>query len=233
MSGRIFKNCKEAINEIKRDIHEMGIKVHPHSMQNKIVKDDPNYETQEVQNYSFTILDTTDKNDIVGNDLDWCKAEFKERVVYCNKFTNPGKAWLLRKSTWEPFLVDGKMDYTYNARISGEDQLELVIAELKRNPDTRQAIIQIHEPHDALFMGGTRRIPCSLCYQLMIRNGKLDIIYMMRSSDFNSHFKNDIWLADELRRYISDATHIPVGLFMMNISSLHIYRGYNNDEKVF
>ena len=231
MSGRIYKNCKEAINEIKRDIHEMGIKVHPHSMQNKIVKDDPNYETLEVQNYSFTILDTSDKDDIVGSDYKWCVEEFTERID--DNFHNPGKAWKLRESTWEPFLVDGIMDYTYNERINAWQQLERVIEELKYNPDTRQAIIQIHSPHDAREMGGKRRIPCSMYYQLMIRNGKLDIIYNMRSSDFSTHFKNDIWLADELRKYISFAIQMPIGLFFMNISSLHIYRGYNNDEKIF
>lgn len=220
--GRIFMNCEEAINEIERDIMEMGIKVHPHTMQNKNVKDDESYSTLEVQNYTFTILQMADKDKIVEN-VAWCKAEFKERVS--SKSINPGEAWKLRESVWSEFLVDGKFDYTYNQRINGKNQLELVINELRENPDTRQAIIQIHWPGDASSMRHNR-IPCSMYYQFMIRRGRLDIIYNMRSSDFDTHFKNDIWLADQLRRYIALNIQQDIGLFHMNVGSLHRYKNY-------
>jgi thymidylate synthase len=221
--GRIFKNMKEAINEIERDISEMGIMVHPHSMQNKNVKDDPNFDTMEVQNYTFTILDTRDKDKCVDH-LKWCELEFEERINTIN-FENPGAAWLLRKETWEPFLVDGKMDYTYNERINLVGQLSAVIKELRENPDTRQAVIHVNIPGDSLFWR-QKRIPCSMYYQFMIRRGKLDIIYNMRSSDFDTHFKNDIWLAAELRDYIAMCIDVPTGLFHMNVGSLHRYRNY-------
>ena len=53
---RIFENMTEALNEIERDIMEMGIQVWPRSMQNKDVRNDENFSTLEVQNYSFSIL---------------------------------------------------------------------------------------------------------------------------------------------------------------------------------
>lgn len=220
---RIFENMKEAINEIERDIMEMGIAVHPHSFQNKNVKDNKDFSTLEVQNYSFSILNMLDKNKVVGQDLKWCQEEFKERIK--TNFINPGEAWKLREHIWEEFLVDGKMDYTYNERMNAFEQIELVIAELSKNPDTRQAIIHIHNPRDVRFMQ-TKRIPCSLTYQLMIRRNALDIIYNMRSSDFYTHFKNDIWLADELRNYITKWIDQEPGIFHMNIGSLHIYKNY-------
>lgn len=61
-------------------------------------------------------------------------------------------------------------------------------------------------------------------YQFMVRDGKLDVIYVMRSSDFATHFQNDIWLADELRRYIASQLNLPIGKFIMFVSSLHIYK---------
>ena len=221
--GRIFKNMKEAINEIERDIMEMGILVHPDTMQNKNVKGDPAYDTLEVQNYTFAILDTSDKSDCIDNQ-EWCKQEFLERI---NPETcNPGKAWLLRKSTWEPFLNErGEFDYTYSERMNLFDQITRVINELKENPDTRQAIIHINIPSDCKVWR-KNRIPCSMYYQLMIRRGKVDIIYNMRSSDFDTHFKNDIWLASELRNYISEEIDRQPGLFHMNVGSLHRYRNY-------
>jgi len=222
--SRIYANMKEAIDEIERDIMEMGIKVHPHTMQNKNVKDNDNFSTLEVQNYTFTILDMRGKDGLVPN-LFWCKAEFEERIS--KEFENPGKAWKLRREIWEEFLVNGKMDYTYNERILGFDQLDLVIFELKNNPDTRQAVLHLHYPADVSNMQ-KKRIPCSMYYQFMIRNGKLDIIYNMRSSDFDTHFRNDIWLADELRKHIANKLNIPVGLFHMNVGSLHRYKNYTS-----
>ncbi len=223
--GRIFKNMSEAINEIERDIVEMGITVHPHTMQNKDVRYDDSYSTLEVQNYSFTIMDCSDKDKLVGDCLSWCNAEFKERIASLGK--NPGDAWKLRKEVWEEFLDDGKFNYTYNERINKHSQLNLVIKELQINPDTRQAVIMIHHPEDKTKMQ-IERIPCSLSYQYMIRRGKLDVIYTMRSSDFNTHFKNDVWQADELRNYIAKFLKIQPGLLHMNIGSLHIYKNYNN-----
>ncbi len=48
----------------------------------------------------------------------------------------------------------------------------------------------------------------------------------MRSSDFDTHFRNDIWLADELRNYIANFIGIEPGLFHMNVGSLHRYKDY-------
>lgn len=228
--GRIFRNMAEAVNEIERDIMEMGILVHPHTMQNKNVKDDPAYDTLETQNYSFSILDTSDKDSCVEN-VRWCREEFMERIDPSTE--NPGEAWKLRESTWKEFLnKDGTMDYTYSERMNSFAQVELVIKELTENPDTRQALIHINFPEDCL---GWRqiRIPCSVYYQFMIRRGALDIIYNMRSSDYATHFKNDIWLAATLRDYIAERVKIPTGIFSMNIGSLHIYRSYGNHKHVF
>jgi len=221
---RIFETMKEAINEIERDIMEMGIQVHPHSMQNKMVSDDENFETLEVQNYSFAILKLTDKDEQVSDCLNWCKAEFEERIAPFD--INPGDAWKLRPEVWKEFLTDlGTFDYTYNERI--RKQLTEVIKELKENPDSRRACIDIHKPYDTInFMRALVRIPCSMYYQFLIRRGKLDIIYNMRSSDFDTHFKNDIWLAGELRDYIARQIDIEPGMFFMNIGSLHRYKNY-------
>lgn len=222
---RIYQNCKEAINEIKRNIYEMGIKVHPHSMQNKIVKDNENFSTIEIQGEVFSIENTNDKNDIVGKDLEWCQKEFGERI---NQTSNPGQAWKLRENVWEEFMVDDKMDYTYSERMFY--QIQKIVNELKINPDTRQAIIEVHNNQlDIDSIGGKKRIPCSMFYQLMIRKNfdnipYLNIIYVMRSSDFYTHFKNDIWLACELKDYVAKQLSITPGNLTMFIGSLHIYK---------
>jgi len=229
--SRIYKNCVEAVNEIERDIMEMGIKVHPKSMQNKDVSDDDNFSTMEVQNYSFTILNANDKDEIVGACLDWCIAEFVERMN--RNSLNPGNAYKLRGNVWEQFLTDGEFCYTYSERLHYANQFAQVIEELKRNPDSRQAIIHVHFPEDVDRLGGKKRMPCSMYYQLMVRRDRLDIIYNMRSSDYATHFKNDIWQACALRDYIAEELNINPGMFHMNVGSLHIYKGYGDHKHVF
>jgi len=224
---RIYANCKQAISEIQRDLFEMGTKVHPQSMQNKIVKDDDNYQTKELQGYSFMILNGTDKDEITST-LEWCKAEHLERISGWNNICkheskNPGEAYKLRENVWNEFLVDGRFEYTYNERMFW--QIKAVLEELKKHPDTRQAIIEVHDrTTDQFRMGGVARIPCSMYYQLMIRDGKLDIIYTMRSTDFYTHFKNDIWQAIKLREFFAEQLGIENGKFIMFAGSLHAYK---------
>lgn len=224
--SRIYANCTEAINEIKRNLYELGIEVFPNSMQNKIVKGNEDFRTKELQNECFTIIDTSDKDEIVGKDIAWCHTEFSERVSRLEN--NPGSAWNMRKSTWEPFLnSENKFDYTYSDRM--KDQIDLIITELKRNPDSRQCVMDIHQAEDIKYMGGMRRNPCSLNYIFQIRmsnNGfkKLNVTYVMRSCDFATHFKNDIWLCAELRDYIAKEVGIASGTLSMFITSLHIYK---------
>ena len=220
--ARIFSNCKEAINEIERDIMEMGIQCKSNSMQNKIVKGNDDFSTLEVQNYSFSILDGSDRMTISPSP-EWILAEFEERI---SKGINPGEAYKLREAVWTPFLVDGKFDYTYSERYNADGQLDLVIAELKKNPDTRQAIVQVFDSSDGQYLGGKRRVPCSIYYQLMIRRGKLDIIYNMRSSDYDTHFKNDVILAMKLQEYVGSKINAKIGTFHMNVGSLHRYKNY-------
>jgi len=236
--SRIYENMHEAIREIERDIMEMGIRVHTKTMQNKIIENDENYSTMEVQNYSFTILDLADKDKCIGPDLDWCKWEIKERTS--GEQLNPGQAWKLRQDVWEPFLVDGKMDYTYAERFSHYphplkelSQIHTVIEILEADSDSRQAIIHVHFPMDVAAANEFEiplRVPCSMYYQFMVRRGKLDVIYNMRSSDFDTHFKNDIWLADELRNYIANIIGLKPGLLHMNVGSLHRYKNYTTEH---
>lgn len=222
---RIYANCKQALNEIKRNLYEMGVEVWPNSMQNKVVKDDDMYMTKEIQNECFTILSTKDKDEIVERDLEWCKAEFAERIS--RRDMNPGEAWKIRSHVWKEFMKDGKHDYTYANRM--KDQIDPIIEELCKNPDSRQCMIEIHTPEDINYMGGLRRIPCSLEYLFQIRkdgNGvkKLNCTYVMRSCDYYTHFKNDIWLAAELRDYIAKAVAVQPGNLTMFIASLHMYK---------
>lgn len=222
---RIYKNCEEALNEIKRDLAELGVCNRTKTMQDKNIENDDDYVTNELQGYSFCIVDDSDKDKMVGDLLNWNLAEFVERTS--DKHINPGKAWKLRKIIWNEFKHTGRFGYTYNERI--RPQLNKTIELLNFDSGTRQAIITIYnQQKDTDNRGGKVRIPCSMHYQFMKRNDALDVIYVMRSCDLFTHFKNDIWQACKLRDYIAEKTNNKPGKFFMFIGSLH---GYKKDMK--
>lgn len=218
---RIYRNAVEAITDIGRELKKCATVVHTQTMQNKVVGNLPEFATKEIQAFDFTILDTSDKDQMPNVTLEWLKAEFKERVSPTQ--VNPGEAFLLRPEVWNEFLNDDiQFDYTYSERMHW--QLDAVVNELALHPETRQAIIQIHDRNIDQERMGLKRIPCSMYYQFMLRDGKLDVIYNMRSTDFATHFQNDIWLAAELRNWIAEKIGVQPGKFIMFASSLHIYK---------
>ena len=218
---RIYRNCSDAIGDIGREFRKVSTEVWTQTMQNKDISENEDYKTKEIEGFSFAILDTSDKDLMPEVTKTWAEAEFEERISGSN--LNPGKAWELRKEVWTEFLTDsGKFDYTYSERIGLQHQK--AIHELIARPETRQAIIQIHNREIDDKVMGSKRIPCSMFYQFMLRDGKLDVIYVMRSSDFVTHFQNDIYLAIKMQEYIARFAGYKTGKFLMFVSSLHCYK---------
>lgn len=239
----MFIDWEETQEEIKRDLAEMGIEVRPKTMQDKVIEGNEDYFTKELQNYCYTILDANSKM-ITGVSQPWADAEFKERVydpwernldgdeVLIPEFVNPGEAWKLRKEVWTEFMHDGKMAYTYNERFWNNDQLRLIIDRLKEDHDSRQLWLSVWDPCvDPDNLGGVSRVPCSLGYNFQFRDGKLNIHYVMRSCDFSTHFRNDVYLAIRLLEYVAKEAGLEVGNFTHSIFSLHVYK--KDIEKVF
>lgn len=221
---RIFLDCYELRSELMREVYEMGHEIESASMQNKDVKGNPDFITKEIINYSYCLKSLDKESFLFLNDpdsQDWVKEEFQERVS--GDFINPGKAWKIRGNVWKQFLnAEGKFDYTYNQRFG--EQLKTLISELKLHPNSRQAILSIWREQDVFRLGGRKRVPCSIYYQFMIRQGKLNIIYNQRSCDIMTHFGNDIYLAWALMEYVARETDNKPGYLFHNIASLHCYK---------
>ncbi|PWL79517.1 MAG: hypothetical protein DBY24_06700 [Prevotellaceae bacterium] len=236
---RIYTNAQEMVEEVKRDLAEMGIVVRPVTMQDKYVKGNPDYETKELQNYSYCLLNARSQ-DIPGVTQPWADAEFKERVtdpwerypdgepllepISLPNFINPGEAWKLREEVWSEYMHDGKLAYTYNELLWNNDQLTKIMNRLKEDPDSRQLWISLWNPNkDPDFLGGVSRVPCSLGYGLQVRDGKLNLHYVMRSCDFVTHFRNDVYLAIKFLEWVAEKTGYPVGDFTHTMFSCHVY----------
>jgi len=249
---RIYTNPYEAMRETERELWEMAIEVHPETMQDKLVRDNPDYLTKEIRGYAFKIKDWQwDIADIkrvmkyffreeADDVLTYVLVEFRERVS--GKVYNPGKAYLHRQQLWKEYLHEGKFAYTYSERLA--PQIKVILHELQKHPETRQAILNIHSnirpvegdvwpSDDLLNIGGAGRVPCSMYYQIMIREKKVDLVYCMRSCDFLQHFPVDISLALLIQDWFADNLKLLTGTFTYFVGSLHAYHKDLKEREIF
>lgn len=79
-----------------------------------------------------------------------------------------------------------------------------LVKQLHKAPLTRQAYLPIWFPEDTGAVHG-KRVPCTLGYHFIIRDGKLDISYFMRSTDLLRHYQDDIYMAMRLAQWVVDS----------------------------
>lgn len=229
---RIYSSSYELMSEMGRELNSYGQTVKPKTYQNKNIEGNEDFVTKEIicQQYCLTSLQDPTWLFFYSRSREWADAEFQERID-TSDIINPGKAWELRKDLWEQFLVNGKFDYTYNERII--HVIKPLIRLLKDDNDTRKAVLPIFNGDmdglDTDWYDSSRRIPCSMYYDFLIReNSKgekvLHICYHQRSSDFVTHFGNDVYLAWRLMEYVAKEVGVKPGYLYHTIDSLHTYQ---------
>jgi hypothetical protein len=106
------------------------------------------------------------------------------------------------------------------------DLVELLVKE----PHTRQGWIPLFFPEDTGIGDGGRK-PCTLGYQIIVRDGRAHIYYPLRSCDFIRHWADDcylavrllLWVIDECRKRSEFWKNIAPGTYSMHMTSLHIF----------
>lgn len=106
-----------------------------------------------------------------------------------------------------------------------------VIDTLANEPTTRQAYLPVWFPEDTNSTNKGRK-PCTLGYHFIMRKGKLDITYHIRSCDFFRHFDDDVYMTIRLAIHVLQCCrsinpevwrHVELGCLVMNITSLHMF----------
>jgi len=111
----------------------------------------------------------------------------------------------------------GNWEYTYHKRM--EKQIPWLIGELKRNPDSRRAVIIIREEHDL-----TSDSPaCLQLLQFMIRNGALHCKVVFRSNDATKATFMNAYALVMLQKRIAETLGVPVGSYTHRANSFHVY----------
>jgi thymidylate synthase len=101
---------------------------------------------------------------------------------------------------------------------------------LKNDPTTRQAYLPIWFECDGQMAYDNRRVPCTLGYHFIQRDGVLHCFYPMRSVDALRHFHNDVYFANRLTKWIIEQcgwNDVQCGDLTFQAVSFHCFQ---NDE---
>jgi thymidylate synthase len=125
----------------------------------------------------------------------------------------------------ERYADDGQLQGAYGPRMRnwrGEvDQLDHVRRLLLRDPDSRQAVIQLYDPQRDTR--GHRDVPCTLNYRFFIRRGRLDMHITMRSNDVWLGLPYDLFTATLLQEVMAGWLGVELGIYHHHVDSLHLY----------
>ena len=208
----------------------------------------PQGDTIELEDVSFETQLPNNKTDwqlFVKPNLPWAEDHFLERVSGEPLNPPPSSAWwpYAQKNNSE-FKADEKFSHTYPERfwpksiignLQTPDGLEdmvgirypwgdlLDVVHLLRNrPGTRQAYLPVWFPEDTGALED-QRVPCSLGYHFLLRNGELKVVYYIRSCDLFRHFRDDVYMAGRLCQWVAEGIFARPGRLVMHISSLHVF----------
>ena len=134
-----------------------------------------------------------------------------------NEISEKAKIWKLMMVPDTGGEVNSNYGYFWNYN----DQLDRVIADLKRNKETRRAIV-VHYDLNELdrYQFDT---PCNDVLNFYVREGWLDLTVFARSIDLVYGFCNDQYTFSKLMEYVSKETGYRVGEMHWFITNLHIY----------
>lgn len=114
----------------------------------------------------------------------------------------------------------------------GCDQVDEVIAELARNPDSRRAVIQMwHVYVDTPICAG-KDLPCNLVLTVQVNSlGEVELTVFQRSGDalWGVHGANNVHFS-VLQEYIAGALGRPVGPMTQVTVNYHAYTAVLSDE---
>ena len=111
----------------------------------------------------------------------------------------------------------------------GQNQVENVIATLRKKPDSRRAVVQIFEAPD----GATeqKEAPCTCTIQFAIRAGRLQMMTFMRSNDIYYGLPHDVFAFTMLQETIARTLGVGLGKYRHSVGSLHLYDKHVDDAK--
>lgn len=145
---------------------------------------------------------------------------------------NNETSWISKYSNfWSNISDDGKTAnsaygsrlFSYHPAIANNRfvQWDYIVEELKRDPDSRRAVMHLRTPSDSI--DAKLDVPCTLALQFFIRDRELHQVVHMRSSDVVFGIAYDIPAFTLFQEILANELGVKLGTYTHVSNSLHIY----------
>jgi len=124
------------------------------------------------------------------------------------------------ENAWEYTYHDRIVNYDLSPAGKNFNQLQFVIDELKRSPDSRRAVIDIRDNRVDPFNANPA---CLQHMQFFVRGGRLHMKVLMRSNDAAEATFMNAFAFIMLQKHVADALNLPVGSYTHRANSFHCY----------
>ena len=178
--------------------------------------------TREILNAKIQILDVS--NAVISIRDISIEYLFGELVWYFSR-RNDLKFISKFSSFWNHLSDDGETCNSAYGHIifqkHGFDQLGKCIELLRRDPNSRRAVININVPNE--HVRETKDEPCTVSIQFLLRDNKVLCTVYMRSNDIWFGFPYDVVFFTELQRIVAMNLDAELGTYTHMVGSLHMY----------
>jgi len=143
---------------------------------------------------------------------------------------NDSTKWISRYAPfWRGISDDGvTANSAYGSRIFRQHprigqivQWKYVIDELRKDPESRRAVIHIRVPADSDT--ASKDVPCTLSLHFFLREGKLHLHVSMRSSDIVLGLAYDVPAFTVMQEMMANELDVELGEYVHTSNSLHCY----------
>lgn len=207
-----FKNAREAFVYFYNEINDNGI----------VFGD-----TKALFNVGFTLEHPQSKIIDVLNpnrnfNLQYAEAEWQWYLSGDSSIDKLGEINGSIPPIWETMAdSDRKVRSNYGWQWERNHQLDKVVAMLKTNPETRQAVISIYDGKEISTY--SKDTPCTYAVQFTILDNKLHMAVLMRSNDLWFGFCNDQYCFASLQELVAERLSMELGTYYHFAHNLHLY----------
>ena len=207
-----FKNAREAFIYFYNEINSNGVAFG---------------DTKALFNVGFTLENPSQKNINVLNpdrkfNLEYAEAEWQWYLSGDPGIDKLGEINGSIPPIWETMAdSDRKVRSNYGWQWERNHQLDKVVAMLKTNPETRQAVISIYDGKEISTY--SKDTPCTYAVQFTVLDNKLHMAVLMRSNDLWFGFCNDQYCFASLQELVAERLSIELGTYYHFAHNLHLY----------
>lgn len=160
------------------------------------------------------------------------KSVFHELIWMLKGLTNIKYLTENKVRIWDEWAdADGELGPVYGKQwrdFDGVDQITEVLAEMVRNPYSRRLVVSAWNPRDLPEMALQ---PCHVLFQFIVRNGKVNLHFYMRSNDVFLGLPFNIAQYALLNALVAKTVGLEPGELVYSVTDFHLYSNHMEQAK--